>query len=193
MPARTPTDTVHHPGAWVLITLSDSERQHAGNEGYDDDLTRRYVWDSTVPNHSRLRRHDVVLLRNRSTPLGVARIQTIETDPRASKLRFRCPSCDTTNLKSRDTVAPRFRCGRCKHEFEEPLSETLDVTRYVAHLMQFTPFRRVPPLHRVRMCLVREKSQHAMSEAHAARLFELLEETDTHFPRAGGAPVEPGM
>ena len=40
--------------AWLMLAVGDN-RQHAGNEGYDDDPATHYSWDDTVPNCSRPR------------------------------------------------------------------------------------------------------------------------------------------
>lgn len=38
-------------GAWLCLAVS-GRRQHGGNDGYDDNPSSHYSWDSTVPNHA---------------------------------------------------------------------------------------------------------------------------------------------
>ena len=38
------------------------DRQHGGNEGYDDDPAVHYSWDSTVPNHEAVVGGDVIII-----------------------------------------------------------------------------------------------------------------------------------
>lgn len=47
--------------AWLLFAAGD-DRQHGGNDGYDDQPDSYYSWDSTVPNHAALQAGDVVVL-----------------------------------------------------------------------------------------------------------------------------------
>ena len=119
---------------WHLLTLSDEERQHAGNTGYDDDLQRLYRWDSTVSNSKRLRSGDIAVLRSKAQLLGVARIQRIEQEM-GTKTRNRCPSCGNTGLKRRKEKTPRYKCDAkgCLTEFDDPKAEQIEVTQYVGH------------------------------------------------------------
>lgn len=37
-------------GAWLMLAAGD-DREHRGNDGYDDAPSAHYSRDSTVPNH----------------------------------------------------------------------------------------------------------------------------------------------
>ena len=37
--------------AWLALTVGE-DRQHGGNDGYDDSPSSHYSWDETVPNHA---------------------------------------------------------------------------------------------------------------------------------------------
>jgi hypothetical protein len=43
---------------WCLRSVTN--RQHGGNEGYDDDPAVHYSWDSTVPNHEAVAGRDAI-------------------------------------------------------------------------------------------------------------------------------------
>ncbi len=120
------------PTAWLLITLDDEDRQHAGNAGYEDDVENVYRFDSKVPNHRQLKAGDFAVLRSSSDLLGVARIARLESAEGTKTLR-RCPECRRTSLKPRKTRRPRYRCDQCKAEFDEPETEEVPVTKYAAH------------------------------------------------------------
>ena len=118
------------PRAWSLLALGDA-RQFAGNDGYDDLVTKHYSYDSTVPNAKSVMRGDLAALRDSHGLIGVGWIEQIDDCP-ATKLRRRCPICRTTALKARLAKRPRYRCDH-GHEFDEAAEELLTVVRYRAH------------------------------------------------------------
>lgn len=107
------------------------DRQHRGNEGYDDLVHAYYSFDSTVPNSRKVSPGDVAVVRDNAVVLGAARIVRLLETAGQSKKRHRCPECDTTDIKERYTIAPRYRCGR-GHTFDHRVVEDLVVTRYRA-------------------------------------------------------------
>lgn len=126
---------VAEPGpvrAWSFLIVDEGDRQHRGNEGYDDEPNRHYTWDSTVPNREGPSAGDVCLVRDSRGALGVSWIDDIERTFGAEKLRLRCPFCASTALKSRTAIQPTFRCSRCKEAFDDPVEEKIEITRYRA-------------------------------------------------------------
>lgn len=116
--------------AWSFLTLH--ETQYAGNEGYPDELGESYAYDSAVQNSANVQVGDVAVLRDSDRLLGVGRIDGIESEA-TTKVRERCPNCSLTGHKRRATMTPAYRCPDCKHEFDEPTSEVVDVIGYTAH------------------------------------------------------------
>ena len=116
--------------SWLMLTTG-SDRQHGGNEGYDDDPARYYSWDSTVPNHSRPSEGDFIALWDKKALLGVSAIASI-TEWKARKVLQRCPVCDRASIKIRRRRAPKYRCHnqKCLHEFEKPQTEEVEVHAY---------------------------------------------------------------
>ncbi|MGB5927408.1 MAG: HNH endonuclease [Cyclobacteriaceae bacterium] len=106
-------------------------RQHGGNDGYVDDPTSVYRWDSTVPNHAQLEVGDRVVLWDKQISLGASTIQTIEHGA-AEKAIHRCPGCRKTNIKARTKERPRYRCYKCKSEFDRPITTGIEVHTYAA-------------------------------------------------------------
>lgn len=127
----------HHPPnsggamarAWSLLTILD--RQHGGNEGYDDRAESHYSFDSTVPNAARVSEGDWAVLRDSAQLLGLARIQSIETT-RGHKKRRRCPKCATTDFKRRSSLLPANRCKH-GHTFDASADEMIAVTFFRAN------------------------------------------------------------
>lgn len=161
--------------AWSFLTVADEARQHAGNEGYDDQPDRYYSWDSTVAHHAGPRAGDICVVRDSRGALGLSIIAAIETETDAAKTRRRCPACGSTSLKGRVARRPRFRCGRCRSEFDSPREEEIRVTRYRAEYgsrwiaVDGAVTRAVlEPAHLAR------SQQHAIRELDPARLERAL-------------------
>lgn len=127
---RARTQGLREPSVWMLLMFGD-ERQYAGNLGYSDDARTVYKYDSHVPNSRQIREGDIVVVRSKDRALGVARIERLHEED-GTKDRQRCPVCDTTALKPRKTVSPRFRCDR-GHEFDEPVAESAPARLYFAY------------------------------------------------------------
>jgi hypothetical protein len=115
--------------AWSFLTVGPEERQHQGNDGYDDDPSRYYTWDSTVPNSQRPTEDDVCVVRDSRGVLGVSRIDEIETTEGIRKLRLRCRYCESTAFKARANMSPTYRCSRCFKAFNDPKKEQIVITR----------------------------------------------------------------
>lgn len=116
------------PNAWLFLAAGD-DRSHGGNDGYFDIPDSHYSWDSTVPNHARPSRGDAVVVRNKQTLIGASIIEDIAMSD-GQKLIYKCPNCGRGDISERKTLLPRFRCTRCKSEFDEPKATEIDVTMY---------------------------------------------------------------
>ncbi|MCX5014787.1 HNH endonuclease [Streptomyces sp. NBC_00555] len=114
--------------AWLVLAVGD-ERQHGGNDGYDDDPSQHYSWDSTVPNHAELKVSDVIALWDKKQLLGLGVISEIETGSEVKTLYF-CPECKKADFKRRKRLKPTCLCNQCGARFEEPGSKTKTVTTY---------------------------------------------------------------
>lgn len=115
--------------AWLLMAVTD--RQHGGNDGYDDDPDSSYTWDDTVPNRDGPDVGDVVVLWDKELSLGMSVIETLDHGE-ALKPVHRCPSCHRTSIKARKSASPVYRCYKCKHEFDDPDTELRHVRTYTA-------------------------------------------------------------
>lgn len=116
------------PSAWLFMTVGEN-RQHGGNLGYDDQADVYYTWDSTVPNHAKIKVGDPIALWDKDRLLGLSLIEEIETDTK-DKLLFKCPRCTKAGIKARRNKDPKFKCYKCGHEFDHPITRTETVTEY---------------------------------------------------------------
>lgn len=123
-------DTVAPRRAWLLMAAGDN-RGHGGNAGYDDQYDAYYSWDSNVPNHKNLSVGDPIALWDKQRLLGVSVIEEIET-ARGTKVLSRCPSCATTRISERKRAQPRYRCMKCRQEFDTPVVDVVEVDVYKA-------------------------------------------------------------
>ena len=114
--------------AWLALAAGD-DRQHGGNEGYDDDPAIHYSWDSTVPNHGAVTERDVIVIWDKQCLIGASVIEAIESW-QDTKMLHRCPACGMAGIKARRTITPRFKCYKCKATFDEPTSRIETITAY---------------------------------------------------------------
>ncbi|MFF5424729.1 MULTISPECIES: HNH endonuclease [unclassified Streptomyces] len=114
--------------AWLVLAVGD-ERQHGGNDGYDDNPRTHYSWDSTVPNHGKLAVGDVIALWDKKELIGVSVIHAIDTAVEQKTVYF-CPACKKADFKRRTRLTPACRCNKCGALFDDPGSKVRTVTTY---------------------------------------------------------------
>lgn len=169
--------------AWSLLTVDHSQLQYGGNAGYMDDPTSLYRYDSEVGNHKQVDRGDLVVLRTKSSVLGIARIQEISAKI-GTKFRQRCPTCKATTLKARHSKSPKWRCHKCSSEFERPIEEQLSVTEYAASYSDtFLGNTSGVALDALRRIVLRPSGQMSISELDLTAL-EML------FQHGGAAAIQ---
>jgi hypothetical protein len=118
---------------WLLITLTEDEnQQYSANGVYSDKLSERYEYQNRVANSRNLSIDHIVLLRNTTQLLGVARIKRI--DSRIEKQeQLCCPICNTTKFYLRENKQPKYRGNRCGHEFDIPAIKTVAQEKFTAY------------------------------------------------------------
>lgn len=110
--------------AWLAIVAGDN-RQHGGNEGYDDEARSYYSWDTSVGNYRQVKIGDQIVLWDKEVLLGASVIEEIEQTPAVSKRFYACPTCGG-KIKFRVTLSPRWRCQEtaCGAEFTDEERKT---------------------------------------------------------------------
>lgn len=119
---------IGHPRAWLMLAVGE-DRQHGGNDGYDDSPSTHYSWDDTVPNNGAVRPGDLIALWDKHSLLGVSTIEAIE-EGRSPKQFHSCRSCGKAGIKERKTKKPRYRCHECGSAFDRPRTRTRRVTTF---------------------------------------------------------------
>lgn len=117
-------------GAWLLLAVGE-DRAFGSNDGYDDEPETHYRWDDTVPNHTRIREGDAVVLWDKKASIGASVIDSIQTEKKTKPV-YRCPNCGRAHIKARKEKAPRYRCFKCETDFDEPDTTTKAILEYTA-------------------------------------------------------------
>lgn len=162
--------------AWSLLTV-DGAREYGGNTGYDDRPTSHYRYDSDVANHLQVSEGDIVLVRSRTTVIGIAEIEKIQTSP-GFKDRLRCPLCNITNIKQRATMVPAWVCHN-GHKFETPAKEQVPVTVYEARYGgTFRDCSGLLSVSALQDAVIRPSDQMSIKEIDLARIERALPADD---------------
>lgn len=105
---------------WLLRALSfDENRKALSGLVYEDDISVQYGYTSFVPNSSKIKPGDLVLLRDNKMLLGSAVIRQIEKEEKLIK-RLRCPICNRASMIYRKTTDD-WRCdGTCQKQGVDP-------------------------------------------------------------------------
>lgn len=125
---------------WICIQLK-GDRIYAGNPGYEDELGQHYEYDSFVGNHLQVAAGDILVLRDRSSVLGLGQVESIRSS-NGTKRHFRCPTCGIPQIQARKKRQFRYRCAD-GHEFDHALEEAAPCTIFRAIFKQ--PF--LSPTH----------------------------------------------
>jgi putative restriction endonuclease len=165
------------PRSWSFLTV-EGIRQYGGNAGYQDDPEKVYRFDSDVANYLQIRRDDIVILRSKTTVIGVAQIAQI-IKGNGNKERLRCPICEATNIKERVKTEPRWKCKN-GHIFDEPEREFVEVRTFEAHYADsFRPVPQSLTTERLLDAVIRPSDQMSIKELNLAKIEKyLIEDPD---------------
>lgn len=167
---------------WLMISLG-AQRQYGGNGGYADRLGKRYVYDSSVGNHTQVNEGDLVLIRDRISVQGVGRIRRISSRA-GTKRVFRCPRCRTLSIKQRSTLQPRWRCAN-GHAFKRPKESSRRVTLFAADYGgTFVRFRPEISAERAKAATMRPSDQLSIEELDGVKLLRTLDGDERQNARA---------
>ncbi|MFD4541349.1 HNH endonuclease [Streptomyces bauhiniae] len=159
--------------AWLMLAVGD-DRQHPGNDGYDDNPRYRYRWDSTVPNHARVAVGDVIALWDGRELIGVSVIHEIDVGTEEKTIYF-CPDCGRSGFKRRRRLTPAYRCYRCQALFDTPGQKTRTVATYQSqHGRSWVTGRGLLSGHELRALCESPSSQLSMRPLQWERLRDAL-------------------
>ena len=122
---------------WLLLEKSDETLVSNSRDSYNDITGKIYNYDSNVANHLRLSSHDIAFIRKENTLVGYGVVGEIIQRP-GEKILRRCPSCSDTDIRTRTTRLPKWKCGQCKYEFTNPTGTVCSVILYSAAIESFT-------------------------------------------------------
>jgi len=129
MPPEIRSHTKNTVSCWLLNSKVDPVVEQVRT--YADEPSSVYEWDSLVPNYSKPKAGDFILIWDSGQLLvfGMSVIQTISSEE-TFKVLLRCPECMKTDVRPREKLVPRYRCGKCRTEFAEPVREEVRITRF---------------------------------------------------------------
>lgn len=168
------------PNAWLML-CAGATRQFGGNLGYDDVPSQSYKWDSTVPNHARVKEGDIIFLWDKKQSLGISTIDTILTAEQLKTVR-RCPACRSTNIKERILLSPTYRCQQqnCKLEFDTPIVYLKKVIAYeTSHRRNWVPLLGALLGQELRSLCKSRNSQHSIRSIDIGKLRKSLHQIES--------------
>lgn len=151
--------------AWLVIVAGD-DRQHGGNDGYDDHLKSYYSWNESVPNARNVRVGDQLVVWDKERLLGAATVEEIVETAAGPVRKYACPYCGG-RPKARTTRAPVWKCQEraCGKAFPERKTWTEDLRGFQAlYTNSWVGLEGLITGKELRLMAVRPGSQHAMRE-----------------------------
>jgi len=109
--------------AWLCNSKSAGTATRS-SDVFDEVLGESYIWPTSIPRASEIQVGDVIAIWNSSRMLGFSFIEQIEPfTVRREHLRCPNPDCARKDMRDRKTLTPRYKCGKCSQETEEPIVE----------------------------------------------------------------------
>jgi len=165
------------PNYWLILEKSDNTRISKSIEGYKDLTGESYHYDSLVPNHKNVIQNDFVVLRKENEIFGIGSIADI-TQENDVKIHNRCPDCGSTDIRERTTKRPKWKCGKCAHEFIDPEETIVEVQSFVAKIENFSQLSSPPTVKEVKLCAAKGNgmsSQLSILRLNSSKIRTLLE------------------
>lgn len=118
--------------AWSFKSIEKDDLRYWGNDGYNDNSSVYYRYDSFVANHKNVKEGDVVIITNRSDILGISIIDEISIK-NIQKKRNKCihADCNAKKIRRRNKIKPQWRCNN-GHEFDTPKVLYQPATEFLA-------------------------------------------------------------
>ena len=168
---------------WLILEKSDETRISQSFSNYEDTTGEIYNYDSDVQNSEKIQKNDIIILRKENVILGFGTIKNIESKP-SQKSNSRCPKCNTTDVRIRKTKTPKWKCGRCTIEFENPIVTQKDITSYYAHIDSFKKIDNPPSVKSIKNCWVKPNgtsNQNSIMQLDKLKTINLISDGDSNF------------
>jgi hypothetical protein len=111
--------------AWLALAARE-DRQHGGNDGYEDDPSSFYSCDDTVANHASVRQGDQIVLGDKRTLLDD---RGDRRRPLAEAVPFMSAMSEGRHQAAQDHAAA-FSLQRVWCQIDDPDTETREVVTY---------------------------------------------------------------
>jgi transposase-like protein len=114
--------------AWLVLAVGD-DRQHGVMMAM---MTSRTCTTTGTVRLAITRRFELGTessFWDKKALLGASVIEEISVGSQ-EKILWRCPKCKLAAIKARKGVFPRYKCYKCKAEFDDPLSRLAKVRTY---------------------------------------------------------------
>ncbi len=179
---------------WLLLEKSDDTRISKSISSYNDKTGKEYNYDSLVPNHKNLHQGNLAILRKENQILGYGVIGVIHQQE-GLKHHKRCPACKSTDVRERKNRVPKWKCGKCGHEFSTPEETASTVVQYHASIESFVRFDNPPSVESVKGCAFGEgvSSQLSILNLDPQRLRLLFSGTDLPLSDSISSEASPGQ
>lgn len=167
--------------AWFVLAVG-SARDTGGNDGYDDDPSRHYDWDSTVPQRENVKPGDIIAPWDKQKLLGVSVIEWIQTGSDVKPTYVHEP-CGKGRLKPLKDSELAWWCRTCRVHFPERLKVDTPVTTYRSHHSRaWQDLEGVLSGAQVRLLCDKPQAQHAMRPARWEKVRDALRQAGADLP-----------
>lgn len=119
------------PSGWLCIA-SEGATVRVGDR-FNEVIGDTYVWPKTIPQARKMKTGDVIALWDTTRLLGFSVIERID-ETLETREQYRCPNdaCRRLDMRERRTKSPRFKCGKCAIETENPIIEVSEQESFSA-------------------------------------------------------------
>lgn len=151
--------------AWLMIVAGE-DRQHGGNDGYDDHLESYYSWNESVPNARNVRIGDQLVFWDKEWLRGAAVVEDIVETAAEPVRKYACPFCGG-RPKARKTQTPVWKCQApgCGKAFPERKTWVEELRGFQAQYEKsWVSLEGLLSGKELRAMAVSPGSQHAMRE-----------------------------
>lgn len=103
---------------WILQSKGQELHSRAGSS-YRERIGVSYKWRTKLPNGAKIKRDDIILIRDEKRVLGLSRIEKLSFK-KEKNVATLCKNCGRAQVQILKTKRFKYRCKACKAEFDQP-------------------------------------------------------------------------
>lgn len=107
---------------WILQSKGSEQHSRAGSN-YRESIGVSYKWRTNLPNGGKIKRDDIILIRDEKNLLGFSRIEKLSFR-KEKNVATLCKNCGKAQVELKKTKRFKYRCKACKAEFDRPKLKT---------------------------------------------------------------------